>query len=364
MSTNRVAIFFASPLEAELIERVRAVSPRLELFVAPDLWPKLRYVADHTGEPPVRTPEGEARWLAMLARAEVCFDFDRSHLADTVRLAPRLRWIQSTSAGIIHYMEASGVDKAGITVTTASGVHAVPLAEWVTFAVLWHEKMGPLIARLKADRQWERFCGGEALGRTACVVGYGRVGSEVGRHLEAIGVRVYGVDSLGLVRKPTASIPADESVTAVRSTRPVPKDLDIEAVDQALGQILPLSDYLVIATPGTEDTVRLIDRRRLELMPPSGFVVNIGRGSVIEEQALIEMLASGRLAGAALDVFEREPLPADSPLWAMPNVLINPHSASTSWKENSRITDIFCYNLRRYLAGEPLVNVYDPLRGY
>jgi len=233
--TSQVTVFFASPLEPELIERVRAVSPRLDLLVAPELWPRPRYVADHTG-PIERSPEDKARWLGMLARAEVCFDFDRSHLADTVKLAPRLRWIQSTSAGIIHYMEASGVHKAGITVTTASGVHAVPLAEWVTFAVLWHEKMGPHIARLKADRHWERFCGGEALGRTACVVGYGRMGSEVGRHLEAIGVRVYGVDSRGLVRKPAVSAPEDELVTAVRSSRPVPKDLDMEAIDEALGQ--------------------------------------------------------------------------------------------------------------------------------
>jgi phosphoglycerate dehydrogenase-like enzyme len=362
MSADKVSVFFASPLEPDLVERVRAVSPRLELLVAPDLWPKLRYVADHAGEPLTWTPEGEARWLAMLARAEVCFDFDRWHLADMVRLAPRLRWIQSTSAGVVHYVESSGVDKAGITVTTASGVHAVPLAEWVVFSVLWHEKMGPHIAQLKAERRWERFCGGEALGKTACVVGYGRVGSEVGRYLEAIGVRVYGVDSMGLAKRPVGE--ADGRVSAVRSTRAVPKDFDTEAVDQALCQILPLTDYLVVATPGTAETNQLINRRRLEMLPPHAFVVSIGRGTVVEESALVDMLAAGRLAGAALDVFEREPLPPDSPLWAMPNVLINPHSASTSWNENARITGIFCDNLRRYLAGEPLVNVYSPERGY
>lgn len=362
MSTDKVTVFFASPLEPELVARVRAVSPRLELLVAPDLWPKLRYVADHAGEPLTWTPEGEARWLAMLAQAEVCFDFDRWHLEDMVRLAHRLRWVQSTSAGVVHYVEASGVHRAGITVTTASGVHAAPLAEWVVFAVLWHEKMGPHIARLKAERHWERFCGGEALGKTACVVGYGRVGSEVGRYLEAVGVRVFGVDSRGLVKTPAGAV--DTRVSAVRSTRAVPRDFDPAAVEEALSQILPLTDYLVVATPGTEDTHRLIDRRRLEMLRQSAFIISIGRGTVIEETALAEMLGSGRLAGAALDVFEREPLPADSPLWAMPNVLINPHSASTSWKENSRITDIFCDNLRRYLAGEPLANVYSPERGY
>lgn len=365
MPAGRIVVFFASPLEPEHIERVRAVSPRLELLAASDLWPRLRYVADHAGEPVDWTPADEARWLAMLAQAEVCFDFDRRHLADMVRLAPRLRWIQATSAGVGHYVEVSGTDKAGITVTTASGVHAVPLAEWVIFAVLWHEKMAPLVARQRAERRWERFCGGEALGRTACVVGYGRVGSEVGRYLETVGVRVYGIDSLGLVRRPAGDGPGGGArITAVRSTQVTAKGLDAEAVDQALAQILPLADYLVVATPGTADTFRLLDRRRLQLLPHTAFVINIGRGPVVDEQALVEMLASGRLAGAALDVFECEPLPPDSALWALPNVLISPHSASTSWKENSRITDIFCDNLRRYLAGQPLANAYDPERGY
>jgi len=346
-----ITIFFASPLEAELVEQVRSVSPRLRLLVPADLWPKLRYIADHAGEPVNWTPEQEVRWLAQLAEAEICFDFDRWHLADMARLAPRLRWVQSTSAGIIHYMEQSRLAEAGVVVTTASGVHAIPLAEWVVSAVLWHEKLHPHLAHLKARRHWERFCGSEAYGKTACIVGYGQVGRKIGDYLRAVGVRVYGINSQGLARTPEG---ADASGHLGRA----------ETASEVIDRLLPHTDYLVLAVPGTASTAGLIDRRRLETLPPGGMVINVGRGTSLDETALTELLAAGKLGAAALDVFEREPLPESSPLWDMTNVLLNPHSASTSWRENERITAIFCDNLRRYLAGEPLVNVYSPERGY
>jgi glyoxylate/hydroxypyruvate reductase len=346
--TQPVTLFFSSPLEPEHVERVRQVSPRLRLLVPTDLWPKLRYVADHAGEPIAWTPEQEKVWLEQLAQAEVCFDFDRWHLADMVRLAPRLRWVQSTSAGIIHYMEQSRLGEAGVVVTTASGIHAVPLAEWVVSAVLWHEKRHPHLAALKDRKHWERFCGGEAHGKTACILGYGQVGRKVGEYLRGIGISVYGIASGGLVATP------DGMATPAKS----------QSVSEALDEVLPRVDYLVAALPGTTATNRLLDGRRLSMLPAGALVVNVGRGNSIDETALVGLLASGHLGGAALDVFETEPLPASSPLWDMPNVLINPHSASTSFRENGRITDIFCDNLRRYLAGEPLVNVYRPERGY
>lgn len=342
-AANKVKIFFTSPLEPEFIERVGRVSPDLELLVAPDLWPRTRYVADHNGAPLERTPEEEERWLKMMAEAEVFFDFDRSHLSRTAELAPNLKWIQSTSSGIVRYIEESGLDRTDIVVTTAGGVHAVPLAEWVVFSVLWNEKRAPLLARQRAAHHWERYCGGETLGKTMCILGYGRVGQVVGDKCRAMGLRVYGFTSRGV-----AAVPADHQ-------GPPPAGLD---------DVLPVADYLVVALPATEATHRLIDRRRLSLLPKSAFIINIGRGTVIEEPAMIDLLQAGHLAGAALDVFEKEPLPADNPLWDMPNVLINPHSASTSYRENERITDLFCENLRRYLGGRPLLNVYDHRRGY
>jgi len=242
-------------------------------------------------------------------------------------------------------------------VTTAGGVHAVPLAEWTLSAILWHEKRYPLLAELQAERRWQRFCGGEACGKTACIVGYGQVGRTVGRYLEAIGVAVYGCDSGGLAAVPAAArTTAEVTGAGIRAPR--------TGLAGALEALLPATDYLILAAPGTPANQHLLDERRLSLLPERALLVNIGRGSLVDEAALARRLAAGELAAAALDVFEEEPLPADSPLWNMANVLINPHSASTSHRENERITDIFCDNLQRYLTGQPLRNVYHPSRGY
>ena len=123
-------------------------------------------------------------------------------------------------------------------------------------------------------------------------------------------------------------------------------------------------DWLVLAAPDTPETAKMIDARRLDLLPPRAVIVNIGRGSLIDEPALVERLADGRIRGAALDVFAKEPLPQESPLWEMPNVIVSPHSASTVAQENDRLVDLFIENLHRYLDGRALVNQFDHGRLY
>jgi phosphoglycerate dehydrogenase-like enzyme len=176
------------------------------------------------------------------------------------------------------------------------------------------------------------------------LIGLGRVGSRIAELSSALGIDVTG-----------------HRRTAGGQTPPgVNRMVDAAGLDAAL----PDTDLLVIAAPDTPDTNNLIDRRRLSLLPERAVVVNVGRGSIIDEQALIEMLQNGRLRGAGLDVFASEPLPADSPLWAMPNVIVYPHSASTVVQENDRLVDLFIENLHRYLDGRPLVNVFDHTRRY
>ena len=131
-----------------------------------------------------------------------------------------------------------------------------------------------------------------------------------------------------------------------------------------LDDLLRQAEYLVLCTPHTDETTKLIGTRELALLPQGAVLINIARGAVVDEPALIDALQSGRLGGAALDVFEEEPLPEDSPLWDMPNVLVSPHSASTSNRENERLTDLFCANLRCYLDGKPMQNVLDVGRLY
>ena len=196
----------------------------------------------------------------------------------------------------------------------------------------------------QAERHWQRFAMQEMAGRRALVVGLGGVGSQVARTLACLGLDVWG-----MARSERSSPP--EGVT-----RLVHRD---ELMD-----VLPLVDALVLACPHTDDTDHLVGAPQIAALPRSAILVNIARGAVVDESALVEALSSGRLAGAVLDVFEQEPLPRQSPLWSLPNVLLSPHSASTVSRENARLVDLFLDNLDRYLDGRPLRNVFDRTRMY
>jgi phosphoglycerate dehydrogenase-like enzyme len=337
-----VPVLIASPLEPEHIARIKAVDTRIELLHDADLLPRPRYVADHTGAPMTRTPEQETRFLEMLARAEVMFDFDRAHLRDLPKVAPRLRWLQATSAGIGQMVKRIGLNGSGIVLTTASGVHARPLADFCLMAMLMFAKDYPRMERDKQAKRWERYCGEELTGKTLAIVGLGRVGQAVARHGKAMDMRVVGTR---------------------RSDAPV-SDVDRLFRPSDLRAMLPDADFLVLAAPHTSETEGMVGEAELALLKPTTVLINIGRGQLVDEDALIRALRERRLAGAALDVFRAEPPPPESPLWEMPNVIISPHSASTVTQENARITELFCDNLRRYLDGRPLRNVLDVERLY
>jgi len=337
-----LVVLIASPLEPEHIERIRAVDPRIEVLHDADLLPRPRYVSDHTGPPTTRTPEQEARFLEMLGRAEVVFDFDRAHIRDLPAVAPRLRWLQATSAGIGQMVQRVGLDRTNIVLTTASGVHARPLADFCLMSMLMFAKDYVRMEGEKRAKGWERYCGEELTGKTLAIVGLGRVGQEVARHGKRMDMRVVGTR---------------------RSDAPVP-DVDKLFRPTELHAMLREADYLVLAAPHTPETEGIIGEAELALMKPSAVLINIGRRALVDEDALIRALQQKRLAGAALDVFRVEPPPRDSPLWEMPNVIMSPHSASTVTQENARITDLFCDNLRRYLGGQPLRNVLDTTKLY
>jgi len=332
-----LVVLIASPLEPAFIDQIRGIDPRIEVLHDPELLPQPRYVSDHTGAPTTRTPDQEARFLDMMRRAEVMFDFDRAHLRDLAAVAPRLRWLQATSAGIGQMVKRIGLDRSSIVLTTASGVHARPLADFCLMAMLMFAKDYARMERDKRAKRWERYCGDELTGKTLAIVGLGRVGQEVARHGKRLEMRVTGMR---------------------RSDAPV---ADVEKLygRPELHAMLREADFLVLAAPHTPETEGIIGDPELAVMKPSAVLINIGRGQLVDEDALIRALEEKRLAGAALDVFRAEPPPPDSPLWEMSNVIISPHSASTVAQENTRITELFCDNLRRYLDGRPLRNVLD-----
>jgi phosphoglycerate dehydrogenase-like enzyme len=339
---ERLVVMIAAPFEPEHIDRIRSVDPRIELLHDAELLPRPRYVSDHAGSPMKRTTEQEARFLEMLGRAEVLFDFPSGHHRDLRAVAPRLRWLQSTSAGIGQMVKRVGLDQTDITFTTASGVHARPLADFCLMAMLMFAKNYGWMERDKKAKRWERYCGEELTGKTLAIIGVGHVGQEVARHGKRMDMRVTGMR---------------------RSAAPVP-ELDKLFERAELHAMLREADFLVLVAPHTPETEGIIGESEIAQLRPSAVLINIGRGALVDEDALIRALQEKRLAGAALDVAREEPPPEDSPLWDLSNVILSPHSASTVSQENARITEIFCDNLRRYLSGEPLRNVLDKNKLY
>lgn len=346
-------ILVTSPLEPEHVERIREAAHPVVVEYHPDLLPRARYAADHTGAPLERSPADEARWRAHLAEATILFDFDPTHREDLPELAPRVRWVQATSAGIGQFVRRMRYAERwpGVVFTTASGVHARPLAEWTLLAMLAHARGLLDLRRAQFRRHWERFAGTDLEGRTVLVVGMGSIGREIGRLAAAFGMRV-----LGIRRTPGGGDPA--VVHAHELGGP-----------EALHGFLRRAEFLVLAAPHTDETEGMIGATELAALPRGAVLVNVGRGSLVDEEALIRALTpepegTGHLGAAWLDVFAAEPLPPDSPLWTLPNVVVSPHSASTSDRENGRITEIFCENLRRDRAGDPLLNVLNPARLY
>jgi phosphoglycerate dehydrogenase-like enzyme len=346
---DRVTVMLTSPLEPEHAERIVGAFPdRVEVIFRPDLMPAPRYVADH-GDPSWRRNSAQEReWHRLLGQAEVLLDFPQHEPRPLLELAPRLRWVQTTSAGVGPLVQRLGLQESHLIVTTASGIHAQPLAEFVFAALLFHTKE---IGRLQDEqraRQWHRFAGIELAGGTMAIVGPGRIGREIARIARAFRMRVA---ALGRDYDPARA--GSLGVDRLYSREELPL-------------LLAEADCLVVCAPLTPETEDLLGAAEFAALKPGAVFINIGRGAIVDEEALLRGLRDGRIAFAALDVFREEPLPSESPFWDMPNVLINPHSASTVLTENAKLTELFVRNLGHYLAGEidQMSPMLDKLRLY
>ena len=346
-------ILITTWLNQAQVDRIRQAAAPATVVYEPGLLRPPRYPADHFGADRPLSPEEEARWLGHLAEASILFDFDPRHRDDLPEVAPRVRWIQATSAGIGPFVRRYGYAERmpGTVFTTASGVHARPLAEFAALAMLAESRGLRRVQAAQARHEWARYAGSDLDRRTILVVGMGSIGAEVGRIAQALGMRV-----LGLKRNPGGTDPGSLHAH------------ELGGMDR-LHDFLPRADVLVLAAPHTDETEGMIGEAELAALPEGALVVNVGRGSLVDEPALTRALrpppeGTGHLSAAWLDVFAHEPLPPDSPLWDLPNVVVSPHSAATSDRENDRITDLFCENLRRDRRGEPLLNVLIPERLY
>jgi phosphoglycerate dehydrogenase-like enzyme len=252
--------------------------------------------------------------------------------------------------------------ESDVALTTTSGIHAPNVAQYVMAQILaWANRVPRWLRTQQAGSwpagRWESFMPDELAGRTLGIIGYGSIGREIARLARAFNMTI-------LVTKRDARRVADEGYTLPGFGDPT-GDLPTRIYPpEALRSVLAQCDYVVITLPLTPRTRHLFDESLLQTMKQSAYLINIGRGGVIDERALIRALQRGWIAGAGLDVFETEPLPDDSPLWDMQNVILTPHVSGFTAQYDERAVDLFVANLRRYLAGEPLINLVDREAGY
>lgn len=349
MNKPVLRVMIASPLEPEHIATIKgALPPHVDMLYEPSLLPPTRYVADHKGHADFRrTPEQKERWQELAAIADITFDFPYTDRPLQV-YAPNLKWVQTTSAGVGQLVTRLGITPGQLIITTASGVHARPLTEFVFMVLLMVVKDHDRIVSGQRAHRWERFCADELPGKTLAIIGPGKIGQEVAR----IG-RCFDMRPVALARDS-------------RPERAAQLGFDQLFTRQELPEMLRRADALVICAPHTPETENIMDRGAFNALKPGVILVNIGRGQLIDEDAMLGKLRDGTIRFAGLDVFRAEPLPESSPFWDLPNVIVNPHSASTSVRENNRVVEIFTHNLACFLEGrmEDMHNVLDIARMY
>jgi phosphoglycerate dehydrogenase-like enzyme len=276
--------------------------------------------------------------------------------------APNLRWIQLYSAGANQIIRHP-IYKSRAMITTASGSHAVSIGEYVMSMILaWYHCL-PQIWQWQQERRWPRVSESlkmltieEIRGKTVGIVGYGSIGREVARMAQTFGMRIIAMQRstdhhdhgflFSDIGDPEGIIP------------------ECYYAPEQFHELLSRSDVVVITVPLTQQTTHLFDAKAFNAMKPTAFLVNIARGEICDQEALIQALRQKRIAGAALDVATPEPLPPDNPLWSLPNVMISPHVSGVAAPFEDRILTIFAENMRRYLAGEPTYNLVDKELNY
>lgn len=336
MSSDPIKVIVAIDFSDEIMEQLRAVSPRL-------------HIERHFPKVP------DSAW----ADAEILY---------TVRdlpepeQAPRLRWIQTHTAGVNHLYERPIMQAEDVDITTTSGIHAVPMAEYCLAMMLAFAIRLPLFRRYQDRAEWPEngwdLKTNTLRGQTLGIVGYGSVGRELARLADQMGMVVVATKrDLKQISAEGEYIEAglgDESGDI--PTRLYPPE--------ALASMVRVCDFVALTLPLTPDTRHIVNEAILGAMKKNAVIVNVSRGGVIDEDALISALAAEKIAGAGLDVFEQEPLPPTSPLWQMDNVIITPHVSGNNARIHEKAAALFADNLQRYLDNQPLLNRVDRARGY
>ncbi len=327
-----ITVALAFRIDEEAIERIRSVDPRIRVL---NCW---QASAREPADAPLK-----ARLLAEFGEADVILGPNALGI-EYFDAARKLKWFQSINVGL-ERLDRAGLLKRGFAVTSAAGLAAGPIAEYVIGVMVMLAKGLPQMVRDQQEHRWERHRTSELAGKTIGILGLGEIGRETSRRARAFGMRVIATRRTAA---PGASDPDADELFPFSDT----------------DRLYSESDYVVVAVPLTTETRHMVGTEQFAKMKPTASIINVARGEVIDQEALVEALRAGTIAGAGLDVFDPEPLPAESPLWDMPNVIVTPHVSGAVEGYGRKAVDLFVANLQRYVQGEPLEHVANPELGY
>ncbi len=318
-------------LDDTLVQKIRDVDPSIKITEASEL-----VVKDFRGD-----IEAREKLDKLLAEADVLVGFFPQK--NMKQRAPKLKWVQLLSAGA-DYLTNSEIWRSKIIITGASGIHATPISEYVLGTMLMFVKNTPQSFRLKQTHEWKKYITQPLHGKTIGILGLGHIGREIARLAKSFGMRILAIDE-------------------IKGTRPA-RNVDKMIPVNQLNRLLEDSDFVVSCLPLTPKTRNMIGGKELRAMKSTAYLINISRGAIVDEDALVYALKNRVIAGAALDVTVTEPLPPDSPLWDLENIYLTPHVSGIQDDYHELATALFRENLKRYLKGKKLMNVISRKRGY
>ena len=328
MAAADLRVHVASRLSEEHLDQIRDVSPRVRLTYQP-----------------YSPYEASTGIEAALSDVEVLFSH---HARFALSAAPHLRWLQLPGDGLDH-LRGAPVMRSSVTITNTR-VFGIPIAEYVFASIIGYYRRFPQMmvqfqqGRVWPRNQWDDYIGEDIAGKVMAIIGYGEIGRRIARIAESCDMTVIAT------RRSQTSIGHEGRVEVHPAGR--------------LREVLAAADVVVVCLPLTDETEGVIGEAELRAMKPGSYLVNIGRGKVIDERALLRALSEKRIGGAGLDVHAQTPLPSDSPFFDLPNVILTPHMSGVSRGYFERATTLFCENLRRYLSGDALMNLVDKDKGY
>lgn len=295
---------------------------------------------------PWKLGEAEPEPMADISQCNIVLTSGIRDSLEILDKAPNIKWVHSQSVGIEMLLKNQRVKESDIIITNSRGTTSIPIAEHTIAMITSMARGVDKMIRNEKNSVWGKIPIIDLEDATVGIIGYGNIGHEIAKRCKALGMKV-----LGCRRNPPIQITENEPAHVV---------VGMDKVDF----VLENSDFLVLALPSTEETQHFLNKEKISLMKKGSILINVGRGNTVVEDALVGGLASGHLAGAALDVFEVEPLPHEHPFWTLENVIVSPHNAYWSPKNAKRNLDLFLRNLKLFTEGKPLINVVNKKLGY